>query len=408
MGSAKLTKRAIDAVPIPDAGEVFIWDGETRGFGLRVSATGTRSYCVQYRNPSGRSRRLTLGRHGVLTVDQARDLAKEALYAVAHGIDPAEEKAKRREAGDLAGLLDRYLNEYGPLHLKPSTRKNHAQLARYIRDLLGQRLVTAIDRQDVHRLYATLRKGTLRPDTPTKARGAIEVLARCLSLAEEWGLRVPGTNPCRGFRMEPRRKRQRYLSGQEIARVGEGLQAALAAKKVPASAVLALRLMILTGMRVGEVLSLLWGYVDFERAELRLPDSKTREKVVPLAAPALALLAEAPRGGRNDFVCAGAYEGTGLDYKTLRIHWHRICRAVGVEDARLHDLRHTVASYGVTIGLGLPIVGAILGHRSAKTTARYAHLAEAPVREGVERVGSTLASLLEGEAPPAVVPFRRS
>jgi len=407
LGAGKLTKRIVDATPVPASGEVFVWDRELRGFGLRVAASGTRTYFVQYRNPSGRTRRLALGRHGVLTVEQARELAKDALHGVSHGLDPAEEKAKRREAGDVAALLDRYLDEYGPLHLKPSTRKNYAQLARYIRALLGQRLVTAVDRQDVHRLYATLRKGTLRPDTPTKARGAVEVLARCLSLAEEWGLRVPGTNPCRGFRMEPRRKRQRYLSGEEIARVGEGLQAALAARTIPAAAALALRLLILTGMRVGEVLDLRWGYVDFERAELRLPDSKTREKVVPLSAPALALLAETPRGGRTEFVCAGAYAGTGLDYKTLRIHWHRICRAVGIEDARLHDLRHTVASYGVTIGLGLPIVGAILGHRCSKTTARYAHLAEAPVREGVERVGATLASLLEGEPPPTVVPFRR-
>ncbi len=230
-------------------------------------------------------------------------------------------------------------------------------------------------------------------DKPIQANRTLALLSKMFGLAERWGLRPPGSNPCRGIDRFPEKRRERFLSGGEIARLGAVLE-----EEEPHETfvVLAIRLLLLTGARRDEVLTLRWADVDFERSALRLPDSKTGAKVIPLGPAALALLAMAPRLEGNPYVIPGRRVGGRL--VGLQRPWARIRERAGLGDVRLHDLRHSFASVGAAAGLGLPILGAILGHRNHATTARYAHLDDDPRRTAATRISDEIAAALSGRA----------
>jgi integrase len=225
-----------------------------------------------------------------------------------------------------------------------------------------------------------------------------------MNLAEAWGLRPTGSNPCQGVERYREQRRQRFLSGAELAQVGEALAEAEREESAHPSGILALRLLLLTGARSGEILSLRWSEVNFERSCLELADSKTGQKTIPLGAAALELLSKAERMEDNPYVCFGDKPGRPLGGLTKI--WYRIRRRAGLEDVRIHDLRHSFASVGAGSGLGLPIIGAVLGHTQAQTTSRYAHLAADPVQQAAERISEEIAARLDGGAGD-VRPFRK-
>jgi integrase len=240
--------------------------------------------------------------------------------------------------------------------------------------------------------------------TPRRANYARDVLAAMFTRAGEWQLVPEGFNPARRVRkLKESKGRERFLSYEELARLGIALGTAETAGWSPAAAIAGLRLLIFTGARKSEILGLHWRMVEFDRALLRLRDSKTGEKVIYLSAPALQLLAELPRIAGNPHVLPG--ERSGRHLINIEKTWRRVRHEAGLDDVRLHDLRHSFAAIGAGAGLGLPVIGALLGHTETSTTARYAHLAADPVRAANEAIGRRIAAALAGNDGGMIVPL---
>lgn len=396
----KLTRRTVEAASFEAKGhQRFVWDSDLKGFGLRISRGGRKSYVFQYRNAQRRTRRLTLGSASRMTPDEARREALQAAAAADRGEDPAEAKLAARRGPTFAAFAERYLEEHARPKKKPSSVKlDERLLRRCLLPALGKLPLATITVTDARRMHHAHRA------TPVQANRALLLLSKVMNLAESWGLRSPGSNPCKGVERYPEKPRQRFLSGAELARLGQTLQEVEEEESAHPSGILALRLLLLTGARVGEILSLRWQDIDFERRCLHLADSKTGEKIIPLGTPAVELLAAAPRIAGNPYVCPGDREGQPLVGLT-RI-WYRIRERARLTDVRIHDLRHSFASVGAGGGLSLPILGALLGHSQPQTTQRYAHLAADPLLQAADRIASEIAQNLDrtaakgGESPP--------
>jgi integrase len=381
----KLTKRTIDATE-SQATEFFIWDESIPGFGLRVMPSGRKSFVVQYR-AGRRPRRMSLGPSTVLTCDQARTRAITIIAAVKNGEDPAADRAAKRNAATVSDLAERFDKEHIAVRLKASTAKEYrGNLRRFILPALGRLAVPEITRADVAKFHHDLRH------IPYQANRCLEVVSKMFVLAEMWGLRPDGSNPRKHIRKYPEQKRERFLSAAELRRIGEVLREMESEHVELSSAILTARLLILTGCRLGEIMTLKWDYVDFEERALRLPDSKTGKKVVHLGAPAVEYLQDAQRIDGNPWVITGTL--TGKPLSDLQPFWQRVRARAGVKDVRIHDLRHTFASTAVTSGQGLPMIGKLLGHKQVQTTARYAHLAAESVRNAAESVAASLQEAL--------------
>jgi integrase len=236
-------------------------------------------------------------------------------------------------------------------------------------------------------------------DTPGAANRTLALLSKMLNLAEKWELRPDGSNPCRHVDKYPERKMERFLSVDELGRLGAVLaEAERTATELP-SVIAAVRLLMFTGARFGEILNLEWSHVDFERSCLRLPESKTGAKVIHLNAPALEVLNGIERDG-SPWVIAGRDPDKPL--VNLRKPWHRIRAKAGLEGVRLHDLRHSFASVGAAGGLSLPMIGALLGHTQAATTQRYAHLAADPLKQAADMIGERIRAATNGKSGDVV------
>lgn len=405
----KITKSVVEATRPTDS-DVVLWDSELRGFGVRVKPSGVRSYLVQYRNAHGRSRRVTVGMHGRLTAEEARRQARLLLADVERGGDPAEMRNAVRRAPTVAELCTRYLDDHSRQHKRPlSIEADERNIRNHVLPMLGKLLVTEVTRADVDRLKRAVKEGkTARNEKGSKRRARLIVtggvgaanrvlalVSKMMNLAEKWGLRPDGSNPCRHVEKYRENKRERYLSAAELARLGEVLAEAERTTTELPSVVTAIRLLVFTGSRLSEILTLRWEFVDFDDACLKLPDSKTGAKVVHLNAPALEVLATIERKEGSPWVIGGAKSGTHL--VNLQKPWRRIRAKAGILDVRLHDLRHSFASVAVGLGEGLPMIGKLLGHSQTQTTARYAHLAADPVKAATERVGAALVGMLSGQ-----------
>jgi integrase len=385
---AKITKRTVDALkPGPGGAEAMVWDTEVKGFGVRVQRGGSRSYIVHYRVGSGRGaplRKVTIGKHGApFTPETARSEAKRLLGLVEGGADPGADKIARKEAPTVADLAERFLAEHADAKRKTSTAAQYRRvLGLMILPALGKRKIVDIVRHDIAKLHHSLRS------TPYQANRMLAVLSKMLNLAEQWGLRPDGSNPCRHVEKFKERKRERMLSPAELGRLGD----ALASYGGSPYAVAAVKLLVFTGARLGEILGLEWKWIDFERGEARLPDSKTGAKTLHLPPPALAVLAELPRLDGNPHVVIGGKPGAAL--VNLEKPWRAIRAVAGLDDVRLHDLRHAFASVAASSGMGLPIIGKMLGHTQAATTHRYAHLASDPVKAAAAAVAGKIAAAM--------------
>jgi integrase len=381
----RLTKRVVDAAT-PGSADSFLWDQTVKGFGAKLTPAGAKTYVLQYRC-KGRQRRYTIGRHGSpWTVDEARTEAVRLLAEVVRGNDPAD--LKRDDRGDItfAAFAERYLREHADLHKKVRSAALDRQLLRtHILPAIGTRRLGQVTRAEVARMHRSL------AETPVAANHALNLTSAMLTLAERWGLRQEGSNPCRNIEKFKERSRQRFLSEVEIARLGEALGEAEEAGSPPA-AIAAIRLLIFTGARKTEVLTLEWRWVNFERSLIELPDSKTGAKAIYLNAPAIGLLADLPRIAGNPFVLPG--DRTGAHIVNIEKTWRRVRNAARLDDVRIHDLRHSFAAVGASAGFSLPLIGALLGHTEVATTARYAHLASGPVQRANEAIGERIAAAL--------------
>ena len=364
------------------AKDTVFWDKELTGFGVRVYPTGSKVYIAQARGPAG-PRRVTVGRHGVINADEARRRAAHVIARIKAGGEAVPKPLRPRAGPTVAELAGRYMAEHVEVRCKPRTAAAvRAALGVHVLPALGRMPIEAVERAQVAALHRGLH------DTPAAANAALRVLSSMFEAAGDWGLAPEGTNPCRGVAQYPRRRRERFLTEAEFERLGCALDEAEAEGAVYAAA--AVRLLMLTGCRKSEVLSLRWEDVYLDDAELRLADSKTGARVVPLPPPAVELLAALPRLPGNPWVIPGRKPGarlSGLDHA-----WRKVRERAGLEDVRVHDLRHSYASRALALGENLTMIGKLLGHSHIQTTSRYAHLARDTVREAAERIARSIAA----------------
>ena len=385
----RLTKRVIEAAEI-QAAEHFIWDDSLPGFGVRVLPSGRKGYIVQYR-AGRRSRRMSLGPSTVLTCEQARTRAITIIAAARGGDDPAARRDTDRRTATVKELADRFDKEHVSLRIKESTAKGYRRLLQLtILPALGRHRVTEVTRADIAKLHHDLRH------IPYEANRCLEVISKMFSLAEMWGLRPDGSNPRKHIKKYAEEKRERFLSPAELKLVGEVLREMESEGIELPSAIAATRLLILTGCRLNEIMTLQWEHVDLPGKALRLPDSKTGAKIVHLGQPAIDLLEKIARVETNPWVIVGTLPGARLT--DLQPFWQRVRARAGLNDVRIHDLRHTFASTAVASGQGLPMIGKLLGHTQVQTTARYAHLASATIKTAASDVSAEIAASLNGQA----------
>ena len=363
--------------------DTVFWDRELPGFGVRAYATGSKVYVVQTR-ARGRSKRVTVGRHGVLTAEQARRRAALIIARIKSGEAALAAPPRVRNGPTVAELAERYLKEHVDIRCKASTaRRVRSTLNTHLVPEFGACPIDALEPEAVWALRNRLHR------TPAAANQALNTLSAMLGLAETWGAVPEGSNPCPSVARYKVRRRERFLTEAEFARLGHRLSEAEARGEVSTHAAAAIRLLMLTGCRCNEILRLRWDEVDLERRELRLRDSKTGPRTVPLSPAAARVLAGRPRDPGVAWAIPGRTGGEHL--KRIDEAWTLVRARAKLHDVRLHDLRHSFASRALALGESLPAIGKLLGHTRIQTTARYAHLAEDSVMESAARIAASIA-----------------
>ena len=386
LNSGTISRRTVEGLPVGEQEAVF-WDRELSGFGVRVYPSGSKVYLVQTR-AGGKSRRVTIGRHGLLTAEQARRKAAVLIAGIKGGEEPVLAASPSDNGPTLAEVGERYLREHVAVRCKPTTAGayRHA-LNRFLLPAFGSLPLGVIGRDQVASLHYRLHK------TPTMANQVVDTLSRLFSMAEAWGVAPEGGNPCRFVKKYRNRSCERFLSEQEFRWLGRVLSELEAEGTVSASGIAAFRLLMLTGCRRNEILTLRWEDVDLEMGELRLRDAKTGARSVALSPAARKVLAALPRLPGNPWVVTGSRPGGRL--ANLNARWVVVRKRVGLEDVRIHDLRHSFASRALALGESLTMIGKLLGHRQVQTTARYAHLARESVKTSAAKVAESIAADME-------------
>ena len=439
MPKIHISKRAVDGLPAKalqhferlkarNAGKerrtaYVVWDDKIDGFGIRVQPSGHATYFLKYRAASGRQRWLKIATVGTLTPEEARDLADQERRAAAKGNDPGAKKMKLKE------LAEKFLIDI-EARKKPATYVHYEILLRkHVLPKLGSckaEMLTSADIADLHRELGS-KKGSKHP---YQANRVLAVLSAMYGFAARQHIVPRGCNPAKGIARFAERGRERFLNGAELTRLGEAIreaetiglpyavdEAGQKAKHAPKPknrrtkigphAAAAIRLLLFTGARLREILHLQWAHVDLERRLLLLPDSKTGKKTIVLNAPALKVLDGLEHAA--DYVIAGA--DPRKPRTDLNKPWEAVRRRAGLDGVRLHDLRHSFASFGAGGGHGLPIIGKLLGHTQAATTQRYAHLDADPLRVASDAIGRRIATALgepvATDGDGSVVPMRR-
>lgn len=399
MARVRLTKTLVDDIQPPEKGQAFIWDSDVPGFGVRVTPTGIKAWVVQTRVRLGKERRMTIGLCSKVPLDKARLEARKLIATADLGRDPAQERKEAREVkpdmnplfGDFA---DRWLTEIVAKRNRPGTEKHRRLLIKnHIKPALGGKRLTEITRKDIEDLHQTV-----SDKFPVAANRAVSVCSAILATAVRWGLLE--RNPALQAHRNGEEGRERYLTPDEIKALNTALDASPAQDSADV-----VRLLILTGARFGEVAGMRWEQVNLEAGVWTKPASTTKQNKthrVPLSPAAVAVLnkrqqaaRKADQTRRRRTTERGAVEGNpwvfpgdGADghISTIRSFWAAVCKRAGIKATRIHDLRHTFASLLVSSGESLPVVGALLGHTQAKTTSRYAHLLDDPLRAATERI----------------------
>jgi integrase len=390
----KLTDNLLRQLPTPERGNKLYYDDAVKGFAARVTAAGSRAFILNYRRKlDGRERRYTIGSFPDWGTTAAREEAKRLKRTIDGGADPVGEQEDTRAAPTIADLAARFERDYLP-RKRPSTQRVYRQQIRTdILPALGRAKVAAVTHADVdgfhHRLSAR---------APTHANRTLAVVSRMFNLAVRWGWRAD--NPCRGVERNQENKRHRYLTRTEIARLSEAL-AGLRDQR----AANAVRLLLLTGARQGELLAARWADIDLEAKIWAKPASTTKQATlhrVPLSEAACRLLAQIRKHADDDVEWIFPARGGGHRPHVNKA-WIKARKAAKLDGLHLHDLRHTFASTLASAGLSLPVIGALLGHSTPVTTHRYAHLFDDPLRAATERASA----ILTGTKPAEIVPFNK-
>lgn len=444
---AKLTELRVEKLRPSSAGRFYVMDdgpNAVRGFGVIVFPTGKKTFIARYRTrgtrETSRIRKLRLGSFPEITVSEARDRARREIAKRDAGDDPAVEKSAAKYAKPVKPLVADYL-----YHLKVAEKLKATTLSEYDRQArqfifpaFGSQKVTEVTARDVAELH-----GVVLADRPYLANRVLALLSAFFRWTERRRIRPKDSNPCAEVRPFAEEERERYLTSDELQRLGEAMRRALeeglppapgrrkAAKKraaryreqrgsprgpyvtterkpEPANpfAIAAIRFLALTGWREQEVLSLRWSAVNLESGRVNLKDTKTRQSFRTLSAPAIAVLASLPRLVGSDFAFPGSRASKPLvDIKHV---WTAVRAAAGIEDVRLHDLRHNFASYGASALYNLPVISKLLGHKDIASTQRYAHLSDASVVSAADSIAGDIAARMDGTRTTPVTPLHKT
>lgn len=390
----KLTKTVIDHLK-PAGAETYAWCAELPGFGVRVLASGRKTYVARYRTAAGQQRKQMLGRCCDLAPEKAREMARKVFALVAEGKDPMAERAeKAARQQTVADLRDRYMAEHARPFKKPASVVNDEGNWRlHIIPRLGGRLVRDLTKADVTRLVGELAAHR------AVANQCIALLSKAFALAEEWGWRAPGTNPCRGVKKFKLAERETILSLEDICALETAMVDLHAEGRISRGVVGLIRLLLLTGCRLTEIMHAERAWVDADRRLLLLPDSKTGQRRIALSAAAMQEIEDLPAG-------RWLIAGRTADQHMVNPHgaWSMIkARARLPARMRLHDLRHSVGSLGHMAGLTQRQVKVQLGHKNMATTERYLHGSHDEAAMVAEKVAAIIqaarASAREAAAP---------
>jgi integrase len=424
MAVIKLNKRVVEGLE-PREKAYIVYDQDLKGFGIRVMPSGVKTWLIEYRPAGGyrgiAKKRMSLGNIHTVNADEARKVAKDKLAAIRLGDDPLAQRAQERAAVPLHDLAVQFLKLHVEAKRKTNTNALYSHiLYKHVLPKLGRHKAVDIQKADLNRLHHSLR------DTPYIANRMLGVMGALYVWASRHDMLPEGHNPTRGIELYPEHKRERFLTSEELERLGTTLKQAETtglpwepdmespySKHAPKPenrftvvspfATAAIRLLLFTGARLREILHLKWDYIDFERGLLLLPESKTGKKTIVLNAPALAILNELPRV--SPYVIAG--DNLERPRADLKRPWTLVCKHAGLDGLRIHDLRHTYASFGAGSGMGLPILGRLLGHTQTSTTERYAHLDADPLRRASDHIGSTIAASLMGKPSKNVINLKK-
>ncbi len=416
MKPAKLTKRLVEALVATDR-DVIAWDSELAGFAVRVRPGGSKTFIAQYRAGGGRSgttRRFTVGRFVAMTVDEARGLARNILNSAAKGGDPsADRKAKRREL-TVRELIELYV-ESGTDHLKAVNRKYViSRLRNHVVPLLGSRKISEVRVLDIENWMRDVRAGKTAKDERIGPRarvivrggpGAAAKSVRTLSAVFAFAMRreLIAVNPCAAAKKPADSKRDRFLTVDEVRRLGVALEV-LGTQGVNPQALAIIRLWVLTACRRNEIAGLKWSEIDFDLACLRLETTKTGKSVRPLAAAAIALLRSVMPDPNSQFVFPSD-DGRTFYQGTKRV-WVKAVKLANLPGVTPHTLRHTIGSAAVSSGETLAMTGALLGHTNARSTSIYAHMQQDPARRAADRVVGPIATALGVQSRVEVLQFK--
>ena len=396
----QLTERRIrDAKPGPKP--TILWDAIVKGLGVKIQPGGTKAYVLDYR-ADGRQRRVTLGRCAELSLRDARERAGAELVAIRAGeADPLARRREAKAAPTVADGFARFFDEYAPRRIADG-RMSERTLADYRKQYrgtvgpsLGKLKIEAVTRHDIERAVA--KRG------PVQRNRILALLSRAFNLFEAWEYRAANSNPCHRIEKAREEPRERTLAAGELAALAEALRDR--AQRNPA-AVAAIRFAALTGLRIGECLAVQWEHVDIETGRLDMPRTKTGRRSHDLPAPALELLASLPRINGNPWVFSSRGR-TPTTYHTTRLVFRAVCEAAGLADCRIHDLRRTVMTEAAAAGVESHVLRDLLGHRTASMANRYIRAVNAPVKAARERVGASMAAMMDGKAGASVTRLRR-
>ena len=400
----KLTETLIKSLIPPVRGERYVYDAELTGFALKLFAAtkanprGARTFVLAYRR-NGSLRRFRIGAWPDWSVTAARAEAKETRQRVDRGEDPANERRERREAPTMADLAERYKLEHLPRKAEQSRHDDGVMIGHILRHITADRKVADVHHGDI----AALHRAITDSGHPVLANRTLACASRMFSLSLEpvagedrsWRDQAQG-NPCKGIARNPEQAKERFLSPAEIAAVVDALDAC---GRTPAAD--CIRLIMLTGCRPGEAMPATWSQFDAQPGFWIKPSSHTkqrREHRLPLSAPALQLNADIRKRRNNiepgDCVFPGQKDGQPL--QQVRTCWNVVCKHANLTDVRIYDLRHTFAATGAGGGLSLPLIGRLLGHTQHRTTMRYAHLADDPLREAADKIAGAISAAGKG------------
>ena len=383
MAKIKLTKTAVDAAQ-PKTCDVELRDTLVPGFLCKVTPTGRKVFMVQYRTNSGVRRKPAIGQFGELTVEQARSLAQDWLAEVRRGGDPGLDKAEARKAPTVKELCGRFMDDHSKPHNKPSTQAGYQyQIDSFVIPAFGSKKVHEVTRNDITALMKRMEK------SPTQANRVLSLVRKMFNLAELWGYRPDGSNPCRHVPKYPEKGSTRLITDDQMTKLFAYLEKAEAEGLEHPIHLLAVRLQFEFAARMSEILLLQWDWLDLPNGRVVWPDSKTGDMSKPLSAEARRLLESAPHYGDSPYVCPAI-----LDHKKpLSPHsyyqaWRRILDRAGVPKVGTHGIRHRSATDIANSGVPLKVGMALTAHKTVAMFMRYVHTEDDPVRQAAELVAT--------------------